>query len=377
LKETKKHSKHTSLIKPLGGEYHHNEWALLGAPCGIINQFAKDLGKVLQPKSTVGYIDASHTEVKQEHPFQVYYQDRIKYNHLETKSGLAAKQNKKYFSDVDVLLINGNHFKGAKQIVFINEKKKDSLQRKLDRISDLRVLVVERDGQEIYDFLKPHVSTNTEVIPLQDVGRIADLLLVDNTKQQAILKGLVLAGGKSQRMGQDKGLIDYHGKAQREYEADLISSYCSDTYISISENQGEKIESKYELLKDSFTGLGPYGAILSAFRAYPNNAWLTVACDLPLLNEEAIKSLVASRNPSKLATCFHNPDTEFPEPLITIWEPRAYPVLLEFLSQGYSCPRKVLINTDIEEIKISNIEFMQNVNDPEGYEQTLKRIKLS
>ena len=377
MKETKKHTKHTSLIKPLGGEYHRNEWALLGAPCDIINQFAKDLGKALQPKRTVGYIDASHTEVEQQHPFQVYYQDRIKYNHLETKTAFAEKQNKKYFSDLDVLLINGNHFTGAKQIVFINEKKKDSLKRKLDRLSDLRVLVVESDDQEIYDFIKPHITPNTEVFNLNDVVGIADLILEDNTKQQAVLKGLVLAGGKSQRMGRDKGLIDYHGKAQREYEADLISPHCSDTYISVSENQGGKIESKYKLVKDTFTGLGPYGAILSAFREYPNNAWLTVACDLPLLNEEAIKLLVASRNSSKLATCFHNPDTEFPEPLITIWEPRAYPVLLEFLSQGYSCPRKVLINTDIEEIKTNKIEFMQNVNDPEGYELTLKRIKLS
>jgi len=369
LKESKKHTKHTALIKPIGGEYHSNEWALLGAPCGIINKFAKDLGKQLSEKLKVGYIDASHNEVKAAHPFSVYYHDLQAFAQIDSHEAFAQKQNKKHFATLDLLLVNGNHFVGDKQIVFINEKKKESLERKLDRISDLRILIVESDGQEIYDFIKPHITMNTEVFNLCDVGRVADIILEDYVKCQAKLKGLVLAGGKSQRMGHDKGAINYHGKEQREFEADLIAPFCEEVYISISENQKDGIESDYKTIKDTFTGLGPYGAILSAFREFPNQAWMTVACDLPLLNAESIKRLVHSRNPSKLATCFHNPDTKFPEPLITIWEPRAYPVLLEFLSQGYSCPRKVLINTDIEEIKVDQVDFMQNVNDPEAYEK--------
>ena len=123
--------------------------------------------------------------------------------------------------------------------------------------------------------------------------------------------------------------------------------------------------------------MGPYGAILSAFREHPNHAWLTVACDLPLLSQATIETLVAKRDPSRVATCFHNPDTKFPEPLITIWEPRAYPILLEFLSQGYSCPRKVLINTDVKEIVVEQVEFMENVNDPSAYEEMLQKIKGS
>lgn len=375
MKESKKHTKHTALIKPIGGEYHSNEWALLGAPCGIINKFAKDLGKQLSEKLKVGYIDASHHEVKAEHPFAVYYHDLQSFAQVDTHEAFAEKQNKKHFASLDALLVNGNHFVGDKQIVFINEKKKESLERKLDRISDLRILVVESDGQEIYDFIKPHITMNTEVFNLCDVGRVADIILEDYAKNLAPLKGLVLAGGKSQRMGHDKGAIEYYGKAQRDFEADLIVPLCEEVYISISENQKEGIESEYKTIKDTFTGLGPYGAILSAFREHPNHAWLTIACDLPLLNKETLQHLVHKRNPSKLATCFHNPKTKFPEPLITIWEPRAYPILLEFLSQGYSCPRKVLINTDIEEIHMDQVEFMENVNDPEAYEQIKERIK--
>ena len=101
---------------------------------------------------------------------------------------------------------------------------------------------------------------------------------------------------------------------------------------------------------------------MSAFQKKPNSSWFTVACDIPLLNNKTIETLVKSRNPSKLATCFYNSNTDFPEPLITIWEPRAYPVLLYYLSLGYSCTRKVLINSDVEIVKLDNENVLLNAN---------------
>ena len=65
-----------------------------------------------------------------------------------------------------------------------------------------------------------------------------------------------------------------------------------------------------------------------------------------------------------MATAFYDSDNKFPEPLITIWEARAYPILLQFLSQGYSCPRKVLINSDIELLAAPNVSELKNVNYP-------------
>ena len=377
MKETKKHTKHTALTKPLGGEYHLNEWAFIGAPCDIINNYVRQIAKILSADLKVGYLDASHNEVSQEHPYHVYYQDRISYGHIETKTALAQKQNKKHFSSLDLMLVNGNHFIGSKQVVFINDTKKASLERKLDRLTDIRIIVIEDRDSSFYDFLKPLITPKVQIFRMSDIKLIAAAIRDDNETYLPILNGLVLAGGKSQRMGKDKGGLNYHGKAQREYEADLISKYCNDVFISYSETQADTPASPYKVIKDTFTGLGPYGAILSAFRAYPNQAWLTIACDLPLLTNESIAILIQNRNTSKLATCFHNPETKFPEPLITIWEPRAYPVLLEFLSQGYSCPRKVLINTDIEEIEVSETAFMQNVNDPTAYEEVMKKIKSS
>jgi molybdopterin-guanine dinucleotide biosynthesis protein A len=82
--------------------------------------------------------------------------------------------------------------------------------------------------------------------------------------------------------------------------------------------------------------------------------------------------LIQARNPSKIATAFFNEATGLPDPLITIWEPKAYPEVLHFLSLGYSCPRKVLINSNTEVIQPVDPQTLINANSPEEYEQVMK-----
>lgn len=182
-------------------------------------------------------------------------------------------------------------------------------------------------------------------------------------KIAAPLEGLVLAGGKSTRMGSDKGEMLWHGKAQRYYLADLLRSLGLNTHISCRDvAQIHDFHPEYQYITDSFLDLGPMGALLSAFRQNPDVAYLVVACDMPLVNLSTFQTLMNNRNSEKLATAFLNPESNFPEPLITIWEPQSYATLLSFLAEGYSCPRKVLINSDIQLILPSYAKALMNVN---------------
>ena len=378
-KDRKKHTKHTALTKPTGGDFHRNEWGIIGAPCDIIQQLADDLRNQLDAVLKIGFLDADHKKGRRKHKFHTKITDKIDFLALEGNRSFRQKQNRNLFRELDVLFINGNHFPCAKQIVIIHEDKKESLSRKLDRLTDIKIILLLKESDDIYDFVLEKIAdreSEVKVFRLRDIEKISQVILQDFQEERKTLFGLVLAGGKSQRMGQDKGELVYHGKIQREYEADLLASFCNRTFISCRKNQDEFIETRYEKLYDTFEGLGPYGGILSAFREHPNTAWLTIACDMPFLNKDVLDQLVSHRNPTKLATSFHNPETKFPEPLLTIWEPEAYPILLEFLSQGYSCPRKVLINTDIEELTIANPELLANVNDPVAYESAQEKLKL-
>ena len=240
----------------------------------------------------------------------------------------------------------------------------------------MQLILLEGDAKEVYPFLQKEIK-NIDVIPLLHVSRkeeIADFIFQKIEEAKPVLNGLVLAGGKSQRMGKDKGAIEYHGKPQREYMADLLAKICDHTYLSVRPNQA--IESEYSQMEDKMIGLGPFGAILSAFQKDPNAAWLVVACDLPFLDEKALAHLKENRAISKIATAFYNPETNFPDPLVTIWEPKSYPILLSFLAQGYSCPRKVLINSDIEILNYDS-SILTNVNDPVAFEKIIQPVSYT
>ena len=186
------------------------------------------------------------------------------------------------------------------------------------------------------------------------------------------LNGLILAGGESTRMGADKGLIDYHGMPQREYLVQLIKPYTSETYLSIRE--GQLIDQAIPVLVDTFSGLGPFGGILSAFAFDPHAAWLVLACDFPLLDRKAIEQLISERNTNSIATSFLDEHTLMPEPWITILEPKIYPILQDYHRRGKSSLRGVLVDYNSTVIRADDPHIMLNANTPEEAEQLRRMI---
>ena len=74
-----------------------------------------------------------------------------------------------------------------------------------------------------------------------------------------------------------------------------------------------------------------------------------------------------------MATAVKGQSKEFVEPLITIYEPKAYPVLLSYLAQGYSCPRKALINSEVTIVEVAD-DLIRNINTPQEYKEAQDEI---
>ncbi len=210
----------------------------------------------------------------------------------------------------------------------------------------------------------------------EELDALTDFVL-DWTLQKAAktpIYGLVLAGGLSSRMQKDKGSLEYHeGITQRQWGYQLLQKFCSEVYISCREEQIKKME--YPYLKDKFLDLGPLSGLLSAFQHAPDAAWLVMACDMPLLNERTLLNLVENRNPLKIATAYYNQERKHPEPLLTIWEPRAYRIILDALGRGETCPRHILQNSDYQKLIAIDTQELQNVNTQEDHEAILKKLE--
>ncbi len=377
------HQKHPHIARPQGGNFARHEWSVIGTPCSEIKHLAKALIKALSKSWHCAYIDADHqAEPMENHPLtfgaQATYTDKISHdewtfpsNKKDGKTDYKSLHFRQKLALCDLAIVNGNHFEAQRQLVVIDDRKRESLQRKLDRLTAVDALLFAEGEREIPNYLTERLPEVNRIprFDLRDHQGLADFLLRHITTPPVY--GLVLAGGHSRRMGRDKGLIDFHGKPQREYQYELLENLLgpNKAYLSCRPEQANEMPSELQKLPDSFLDLGPYGAILSAFRHNPNAAWLVMAVDLPLADAEALKFLLQNRRPAASATAFRSPiPPHFPDPLLTIWEPKAYPELLKYLALGYSCPRKVLINSPTQLLNAPKPAWLTNVNKPEDLE---------
>ncbi|MBV6441431.1 MAG: molybdopterin-guanine dinucleotide biosynthesis protein MobA [Haliscomenobacteraceae bacterium CHB4] len=379
------HQKHSKLARPSTGHWSRSEWAILGTTCGNIQSLAQALSAHLSGRWKTAYVDADHKSAEENAPtlpFALHWMDKIGFQRLEVLQTPNAWEQRLLMNDMDVVLVNGNHFEANRQLLALDRRKFDSLSRKLNRLTQVDLLMTKtgdpdftRPG-EMPDFLKEHLPgwANLPVLDMGDPDVIAGFL--EKNIRIAPLKALILTGGKSTRMGQDKAEMAYHGHPQWRHLHSLLEKNGLEVYISCREEQAALFAGQ-QVVTDTFTSLGPFGAILSAFRHDPDAAWVVLACDLPLFDEETLQFLLRHRDSSALATAFRQvaalsglPDdaaesTGFPEPLVAVWEPRSYARLLNFLAQGVSCPRKVLINSDTHLLDVPRPEALANVNTPE------------
>ena len=369
----KKHQKHTKLALKENDNFAPNEIAILGTKCSKIFNFVQKMSKKLQKTAKIAYFDASHNdEIKPPH-FDSYTAHHS--GHLSTNSVIELNEyNERIrFADYDLLFINGNHYKGAKQILILDNEKEASVLKRLEQLDRVQFVIKLENNSKYFDFLVEKYPTikNLKCYHIDEVDAIASH--INNLIQEKIvpMQGVVLAGGKSTRMGKDKSELHYHGKSQLEHAVSVLENNLLPTFVSVATDQ---IMKNQRSIQDKFVDLGAFGAICSAFQQDPNKAWLVLATDLPFITNDLVKLLIQKRNPKKMATAIKGKSKPFVEPLITIYEPKAYPVLLSYLAQGYSCPRKVLINSDVEIIEVDD-NFIRNVNTPEEYEQAINEIK--
>lgn len=187
-----------------------------------------------------------------------------------------------------------------------------------------------------------------------------------------ILKGIVLAGGKSTRMGRSKAHICWHKKEQQYYLVDLLGVYCDEVFISCRQNQIKNIQSNYKTIADQYENAGPLEAILTAFGTHPDCAWMVMACDVPLLDKQTLDYLNQQRDQTKIATVFESPWDGLPEPLTAIWEANSYQLLKYYHQKEQISLRQLLIKHEAKIIKAPNNLALMNANTPEDAEQIRK-----
>lgn len=107
---------------------------------------------------------------------------------------------------------------------------------------------------------------------------------------KTLITGIVLAGGKSSRMGSDKGLMIFRSKPLVQYSLDLLSHFCG--RILISSNNPDYKKFGFEVIADDVAGAGPIAGIASCLRQSRTSLNLVLSCDMPLLDPVVFETLL-------------------------------------------------------------------------------------
>ena len=192
------------------------------------------------------------------------------------------------------------------------------------------------------------------------------------------LIGLVLAGGESRRLGEDKGQLRLHDRTQAEHSVALLKPYCRTVYLSVRREQAEQKPYKDQpSLPDDEAFSGPAAGLLTAWQRYPNNALLVLAVDMPLVDSELIDLLVQGRRIDAVATAYRHSGGII-EPLCTIWEPSAEPVLRSATGDRNSTSlRRFLESADVELLDAPALEKLVSVNTPEAVDAARRALKCT
>lgn len=128
--------------------------------------------------------------------------------------------------------------------------------------------------------------------------------------------GIILAGGSGRRMGMEKGLATFRGKAMIKYALEALAPLCDE--ILISANTGAYDHLGYRVIADELQDSGPMGGIYSCLRQSENETNFVLTCDMPLVDKQLVTTIIGKSSGFDICVPWHGGN--FFEPLCAVYK---------------------------------------------------------
>lgn len=220
---------------------------------------------------------------------------------------------------------------------------------------------------DLHNRLKSFPRTDTLVEEVE--GFIQDWLM--ETWRSRPTRTAILMGGRSERMGVPKTLLEVEGVPVLERICRRIQGAVGDEIVlSGSGPIPPAIRDRYTVLPDVEGGGCPLSGILSLLRWDPHCAWSVIGCDMPEMSGGYVDWLRGLRSPGKWAIAPHLPGEDRIQPLAALYEPQIAPALEEAWGTGEHSLQKALKapRVDSPEVPEELEATLKNLNTPEEWE---------
>ncbi|HEV8192792.1 MAG TPA: molybdenum cofactor guanylyltransferase [Ktedonobacterales bacterium] len=190
--------------------------------------------------------------------------------------------------------------------------------------------------------------------------------------------GVVLAGGRSQRMGDDKAALTIGGepllrRVVRRLEAALPH------VLVIGPETLQPLAPHARVVPDGTPGRGPLGGIVTAFAIFPTRLLFVVACDMPFVQPALVRELVR--------VAVETPDVDVVtlrsqrgfEPLHAVYRPSSLPAMHTRLASGDGALHSLLQQLRVREVPRGELAHFDpaglsafNANTPDEWQRALE-----
>lgn len=184
-------------------------------------------------------------------------------------------------------------------------------------------------------------------------------------KKKTNITGIVLAGGKSSRMGQDKGLKIHHGIPFIQYILKAMHVVTNETLI-VTDNIRYEVFG-YPCISDIIPNQGPVGGIYTGLTHTKTALNLVLSCDVPFITTPVLKHLIANHDPKYDVIMYED------IPLIALYQAATKDHFFENIQKNELHLRKTLSQLKVKDIPVNKnvLPFVKNINTPTQYKEAV------
>ncbi len=183
---------------------------------------------------------------------------------------------------------------------------------------------------------------------------------------------IVLAGGKSSRMGTDKSLLPYHGGTPLiQHITDQLRPLFRE--VLIGANNAEAFQFlNLPVVPDRMPDQGPLMGLLSCLEHSTHELHFLTACDIPELPAETIMQLLAAATDVDAVVPFTEGGNE---PLFAVYRKSAVlPAAETALANGKRRIADMFEHIRLRRMPLSDSTWLRNLNTPEDYHSERQKV---
>jgi molybdopterin-guanine dinucleotide biosynthesis protein A len=184
---------------------------------------------------------------------------------------------------------------------------------------------------------------------------------------------VILCGGKSSRMGEDKSLLPFSSSSLTQYQFDRLKPYFKNIYLSSKTNKFDFISDNELLLDENKDVFSPILALNTIFNKFQNQKIFIITVDTPLVSIESISKLIDESKDVDICVA----QTEKIHNLCGVFSSNISSTIKNMIGNNIHKIGYLIKNNKFKILEFPNDSEFININNKNDYEKALSYIRIN